>query len=50
MKKPKKADLKLGLTTAPIIFALKERPELFELVKRKFNEEGDVDLAHEAGV
>lgn len=43
--KPSQADLKLGLATAPILFAWKERPEIGELIGRKFSEEGDVELA-----
>ena len=43
--KPSQADLKLGLATAPILFAWKERPELGELISRKFKEPGDVELA-----
>lgn len=40
--KPAGADLELGLATAPLLFAWKVRPELGELVGRKFAEEGDV--------
>ena len=40
--KPAGADLELGLATAPLLFAWKERPELGKLVGRKFSEEGDV--------
>lgn len=40
--KPAGADLELGLATAPLLFAWKARPELGELVGRKFAEEGDV--------
>lgn len=43
--KPSQADLKLGLATAPILFAWKERPEIGELIARKFSEPGDVELA-----
>lgn len=46
--KPSQADLKLGLATAPILFAWKERPELGELIARKFGEEGDVEVARKA--
>lgn len=46
--KPSQADLKLGLATAPILFAWKERPELGELIARKFSQEGDVELARKA--
>ncbi|KRZ98899.1 uncharacterized protein AC631_05333 [Debaryomyces fabryi] len=46
--KPSQADLKLGLATAPILFAWKERPELGELIARKFSQEGDVEIARNA--
>ena len=37
------ADLKLGLATAPALFAWEEFPEMGEMVMRKFEEEGDVE-------
>lgn len=37
------ADLKLGLATAPALFAWEEFPELGALIERKFAEPGDVD-------
>jgi geranylgeranyl pyrophosphate synthase len=40
--KPAGADLELGLATAPLLFAWKERPELGKLVGRKFAGKGDV--------
>ncbi|KAI9310377.1 isoprenoid synthase domain-containing protein [Dichotomocladium elegans] len=43
--KPAGADLKLGLATAPVLFACEEFPELEPLIKRKFSNEGDVDKA-----
>lgn len=43
--KPSQADLKLGLATAPILFAWRERPELGALIGRKFKEPGDVEIA-----
>jgi hexaprenyl-diphosphate synthase len=43
--KPAGADLELGLATAPLLFAWKDRPELGKLVGRKFAEQGDVDKA-----
>ncbi|KAI8138866.1 solanesyl pyrophosphate synthase [Fennellomyces sp. T-0311] len=43
--KPAGADLKLGLATAPVLFAWEEFPELEPLIKRKFANEGDVDKA-----
>lgn len=41
--KPAGADLKLGLATAPVLFAWEEFPELEPLIKRKFSQEGDVE-------
>lgn len=46
--KPSQADLKLGLATAPILFAWKEEPNLGELIGRKFSEPGDVEIARRA--
>ncbi|KAI8071435.1 isoprenoid synthase domain-containing protein [Gongronella butleri] len=43
--KPAGADLKLGLATAPVLFAWEEFPELETLIKRKFAEEGDAEKA-----
>lgn len=40
--KPAGADLELGLATAPLLFAWRDRPELGTLVGRRFAEEGDV--------
>ncbi len=40
--KPAGADLELGLATAPLLFAWRDRPELGVLVGRKFSKEGDV--------
>lgn len=40
--KPAGADLELGLATAPLLFAWRSRPELGELVGRKFSVDGDV--------
>lgn len=39
--KPAGADLKLGLATAPVLFAWDEYPELEALIKRKFSKKGD---------
>ncbi|BGP38383.1 coq1 putative hexaprenyl diphosphate synthase [Rhodotorula kratochvilovae] len=39
------ADLKLGLATAPALYAWDEFPELGELIERKFEREGDVERA-----
>lgn len=46
--KPSQADLKLGLATAPILFAWREEPQLGELIGRKFSEPGDVEVARRA--
>lgn len=40
------ADIKLGIATAPVLFAQKEFPQLDKLVKRKFEAPGDVEEAH----
>ncbi|KAK7887716.1 coq1 putative hexaprenyl diphosphate synthase [Exophiala xenobiotica] len=45
--KPAGADLELGLATAPLLFAWRDRPELGLLVGRKFAAEGDVQRARE---
>ncbi|RHZ70844.1 hypothetical protein Glove_265g3 [Diversispora epigaea] len=45
--KPVNADLKLGLATAPVLYAWKDYPELGPLIKRKFSQEGDVEKARE---
>lgn len=39
------ADLKSGLATAPTLFAAEEFPQLTTLINRKFEEEGDIELA-----
>lgn len=44
--KPAGADLKLGLATAPVLFAWEEFPELGPLIKRKFSKEGDVEMVY----
>merc|ERR1719450_593024 len=43
--KPAAADLKLGLATAPVLFAAEKFPELNELIGRRFSNEGDVEKA-----
>ncbi|KAI7869974.1 solanesyl pyrophosphate synthase [Spinellus fusiger] len=43
--KPAGADLKLGLATAPVLFAWEEFPALEPLIKRKFSQEGDEEQA-----
>ncbi|KAF2227812.1 putative hexaprenyl pyrophosphate synthetase Coq1 [Elsinoe ampelina] len=45
--KPAGADLKLGLATAPLLFAWRENRALGELVGRKFSREGDVEKARQ---
>ncbi|KAL9000901.1 MAG: hypothetical protein Q9169_000656 [Polycauliona sp. 2 TL-2023] len=45
--KPAGADLKLGLATAPLLFAWKDNKELGVLVGRKFSAEGDVEAARD---
>merc|ERR1719244_2314899 len=43
--KPAAADLKLGLATAPVLFAAEKYPDLNQLIGRRFCEEGDVETA-----
>jgi hexaprenyl-diphosphate synthase len=40
-------DLKLGLATAPVLFAAQQYPEMLELMQRKFSEAGDVEKARQ---
>jgi geranylgeranyl pyrophosphate synthase len=47
MGKPALADLRAGLSTAPVLFAAEEFPELEVMMDRKFKEEGDVEQARE---
>lgn len=47
MGKPTAADLRLGLATAPVLFAAQEYPELNSMIMRRFSEEGDVERARE---
>jgi decaprenyl-diphosphate synthase subunit 1 len=46
--KPTATDLKLGLATAPVLFASEKFPELNTLIMRRFSEPGDVERAYEA--
>mmetsp|Transcript_38279 Transcript_38279/g.67187 ORF Transcript_38279/g.67187 Transcript_38279/m.67187 type:complete len:512 (+) Transcript_38279:209-1744(+) len=46
--KPALADMSLGLSTAPILYAAQEFPHLQPLVKRRFKKEGDKETALEA--
>jgi solanesyl diphosphate synthase len=39
------ADLKSGLATAPTLFAAEEYPQLTDLIYRKFEQEGDIELS-----
>jgi hexaprenyl-diphosphate synthase len=41
--KPANADLKLGLSTAPVLFAARSHPELYDMIDRKFSKNGDVE-------
>merc|ERR1719167_1169524 len=43
--KPAGADLKLGLATAPVLFAADMYPELNEMISRRFEHLGDVEKA-----
>ncbi|WP_017717726.1 solanesyl diphosphate synthase [Kamptonema formosum] len=43
--KPAGSDLKSGNLTAPVLFALEEKPYLEALIEREFSEEGDFDQA-----
>ena len=41
------ADLRLGLATAPVLFAAAKHPELNDLIMRRFNRKDDVARAFE---
>jgi geranylgeranyl pyrophosphate synthase len=43
--KPAMADVSLGLSTAPVLYAAESEKELVPLIKRKFKNPGDVDKA-----
>ncbi|KAJ7269304.1 isoprenoid synthase domain-containing protein [Mycena haematopus] len=43
--KPGGADLQLGLATGPALYAWEEYPEMGPLIMRKFEQEGDVEMA-----
>ncbi|CAM6038140.1 unnamed protein product [Sphagnum compactum] len=45
--KPALSDLGQGIVTAPILFALKEHPQMYDLIKRKFRKTDDINLALE---
>ena len=46
--KPAAADLKLGLATAPVLFASNKFPHLEQMIARRFSEPGDVEAAFKA--
>lgn len=41
------ADLRLGLATAPVLFAASKHPQLNAMIMRRFSEEGDAGKAFE---
>ena len=41
--KPAMADVSLGLSTAPVLYAAENIPEMRPMIKRKFKQEGDVE-------
>lgn len=43
--KPAAADMKLGLATAPVLFATQKFPELEDMIARRFSKTGDVEKA-----
>lgn len=45
--KPALADMDLGLSTAPILYAAQEQPKLRPLIMRRFKEKGDKQMALE---
>lgn len=45
MGKPVNADLKLGLATAPVLYASEQHPQLLPLIERRFSKGGDAELA-----
>jgi geranylgeranyl pyrophosphate synthase len=47
MGKPALADLREGLSTAPVLFAAEEFPQLEAMMDRKFKHDGDVEQARE---
>ncbi|XP_047358718.1 all trans-polyprenyl-diphosphate synthase PDSS1 [Vespa velutina] len=46
MGKPTAIDLKLGLATAPVLFACEKYPELNAMIMRRFQEPDDVERAY----
>ncbi|KAI8613513.1 isoprenoid synthase domain-containing protein [Chytriomyces sp. MP71] len=45
MGKPVNADLKLGLATAPVLYAAEQFPELDVIIERNFKQDGDATTA-----
>lgn len=45
--KPAATDLKLGLATAPVLFACEKFPDLNVMIMRRFSEPGDVERAYD---
>ncbi len=43
--KPAASDLASGYLTAPVLYALEEKPSLAELIEREFAREGDLEVA-----
>lgn len=43
--KPAMADMSLGLATAPILYAAETEPHVKQLIKRRFKNEGDKEIA-----
>ena len=41
--KPAMADVSLGLSTAPVLYAAESIPEMRPMIKRKFKQEGDIE-------
>ncbi|GMH66560.1 hypothetical protein TL16_g04459 [Triparma laevis f. inornata] len=41
--KPLLSDLNSGVTTAPVLYAAEEYPEMYEIIERKYGAEGDID-------
>jgi len=44
--KPAMADVSLGLATAPVLYAAQDSRELRPVIKRRFKEKGDAELAY----
>ena len=46
--KPAAADIKLGLATAPVLFASQKFPHLVAMIGRRFSQPGDVEATYSA--